>query len=65
MRLHEGRAQPWPHYGRTALTSWLDRLTGVPTYVYFNNDPGGAAVTDATTMALLARRRGMDVSGTP
>ncbi|GIE22393.1 DUF72 domain-containing protein [Winogradskya humida] len=65
LRLHEGRAQPWPHYGRTALVSWIERLPGVPTYVFFNNDPGGAAVTDATTMAALARRRGWDVTRTP
>ncbi|WP_051167822.1 DUF72 domain-containing protein [Actinoplanes sp. N902-109] len=65
LRLHEGRAKPWPHYGRTALGTWLDRVPGVPTYVYFNNDPGGAAVTDATTMAGLARRRGLDVTRTP
>ena len=65
LRLHEGRAKPWPRYGRTALSTWLDRLAGVPTYVYFNNDPGGAAVTDATTMAALARRRGIDVTRTP
>ncbi|WP_067507044.1 DUF72 domain-containing protein [Actinoplanes sp. TFC3] len=65
LRLHEGRAHPWPHYGRTALGTWLDRLVDVPAHVYFNNDPGGAAVTDATTMAALARRRGLDVTPTP
>ena len=65
LRLHEGKAKPWPRYGRTALSTWLDRLTDVPTYVYFNNDPGGAAVTDATAMAAQARRRGMDVTRTP
>jgi uncharacterized protein YecE (DUF72 family) len=65
LRLHEGRAQPWPHYGRTSLSSWLDRLPAVPTYVYFNNDPGGAAVTDAAVMAAQARRRGSKVTRTP
>lgn len=62
LRLHEGRARPWPRYGRTALKSWLDRLPAVPTYVYFNNDPGGAAVTDALALATLARRRGLPVT---
>jgi uncharacterized protein YecE (DUF72 family) len=69
LRLHEGKAQPWPRYGRTALGSWLDRicdrLHGVPTYVYFNNDPGGAAITDATALAALAARRRLTVSRSP
>ncbi|WP_306215423.1 DUF72 domain-containing protein [Actinoplanes sp. RD1] len=65
LRLHEGRAHPWPHYGREALATWVDRLPDLPAYVYFNNDPGGAAVTNATTMARLARRRGRDVTRTP
>ena len=70
LRLHEGRARPWPHYGRASLTSWLDRIAGtgkgVPeTFVFFNNDPGCAAVEDAATMAAQARRRGIDVTRTP
>ncbi len=56
LRLHEGRAKPWPRYGRTALKSWLERLSGIPeAYVYFNNDPGGAAVVDAAAMTTMAR----------
>jgi uncharacterized protein YecE (DUF72 family) len=69
LRLHEGRANPWPHYGRAALRSWVDRIAAdyptAPVYVYFNNDPGGAAVTDALTLARLARRSGLAVSRTP
>jgi uncharacterized protein YecE (DUF72 family) len=69
VRLHEGRAKPWPRYGRASLSAWLDRiaaeLSGVPVWVYFNNDPGGAAVTDACAMAAQARRRGIAVSRTP
>jgi uncharacterized protein YecE (DUF72 family) len=65
LRMHEGRAQPWPHYGRASLATWVDRLPQLPTYVYFNNDPGGAAVTDAAAMAALARRRGCEVTRTP
>ncbi|MBL7259092.1 DUF72 domain-containing protein [Paractinoplanes lichenicola] len=62
LRLHEGRAKPWPSYGRTALGSWLERLTGVrESFVYFNNDQGGAAVTDADRMCALARKRGLKV----
>ncbi|MCA2218781.1 DUF72 domain-containing protein [Jidongwangia harbinensis] len=69
VRLHEGRARPWPRYGRTSLSAWLDRigagLPGVPVWVYFNNDPGGAAVIDARALAAQARRRDVAVSRTP
>jgi len=70
LRLHEGRAKPWPHYGRTSLASWIGRLAGgdkgvQKRFVFFNNDPGGAAVENAATMAALARRRGESVSRTP
>ncbi|GAB2575722.1 histidine kinase [Paractinoplanes abujensis] len=62
LRLHEGRAEPWPRYGRGALASWLERLPPVrDNFVYFNNDPGGAAVTDADTMSAMAVRRGLKV----
>jgi uncharacterized protein YecE (DUF72 family) len=69
LRMHEGRARPWPRYGRRALSSWVDRILRekdvVPMHVFFNNDPGGAAVTDAAAMAAVARRRGGEVSRTP
>jgi uncharacterized protein YecE (DUF72 family) len=69
LRLHEGRARPWPRYGPAALGSWLDRiaarLDGVPTYVFFNNDPGGAAIVDAAALAAQARHRGMAVTRAP
>jgi uncharacterized protein YecE (DUF72 family) len=69
LRMHEGRARPWPRYGRTSLRSWLDRideeLNGLGVYVFFNNDPGGAAVIDAAAMAGMARRRGWKVTRTP
>lgn len=68
LRLHEGRAKPWPRYGRTALGTWIERLSGrpgVPQWVFFNNDPGGAAVTDAGALAASARRRGIAVTRTP
>ncbi|NJC70284.1 DUF72 domain-containing protein [Planosporangium thailandense] len=67
LRLHEGRAQPRPGYGRAALGTWLDRIAATfdadgEVYVYFNNDPGGAAVRDAVTLAGLARQRGLPVT---
>ncbi|GAA0806756.1 DUF72 domain-containing protein [Spirilliplanes yamanashiensis] len=66
LRLHEGRAKPWPRYGRQALDTWAARLDpAAETFVYFNNDPGGAAVTDAASFASLARRRGHTVTRSP
>jgi uncharacterized protein YecE (DUF72 family) len=49
LRFHEGIARPWPRYGRRSLATWARRITesGGDWYVYFNNDPGGAAVLDA------------------
>jgi uncharacterized protein YecE (DUF72 family) len=67
LRLHEGRAKPWPRYGHAALRTWVERLSStygddLPAYVYFNNDPGGAAIVDAVAMAAAARRRHHPVS---
>jgi uncharacterized protein YecE (DUF72 family) len=59
------------------LNTWLDRIIDVfgadrnmydnnmyvnNMYVYFNNDPGGAAIRDAVTLARLAGRRGLEVT---
>jgi len=54
LRLHQGRARPFPSYGRKALDSWAERLAETwparaDAFVFFNNDPGGAAVRDAET----------------
>ncbi|MBT2211943.1 DUF72 domain-containing protein [Actinomadura sp. NEAU-AAG7] len=58
LRLHEGAASPRPHYGDRALASWVRRVgPGEDAYVYFNNDPGGAAVRDARRFLALARAR--------
>jgi len=67
LRLHEGRADPWPCYGRAALRTWVHRLAGTwsdeaDVFVYFNNDPGGAAVENAATFATLAVREGRPVT---
>lgn len=63
VRLHEGRASPWPSYGDRALRSWVHRIgerwpADADVHTYFNNDPTGAAVRDADRFAALARRRG-------
>ena len=61
VRLHEGRAQAWPHYGRRSLETWAGRIEETwagdeDVYVYFNNDPNGAAVRNARTFASLSQR---------
>lgn len=51
LRLHEGRAEPRPRYGERALRSWLERLEPLErAFVFFNNDPGGAAIKDARAL---------------
>lgn len=67
LRLHEGQARPWPNYGRQALDTWVRRLADTwpdeaDAFVYFNNDPGGAAVDNAVTFAALAARAGRTVT---
>ncbi|MEV7992308.1 DUF72 domain-containing protein [Streptomyces sp. NPDC086077] len=70
VRFHQGRARPWPHYGRQSLQTWLHRITAAfpddhDVFAYFNNDPGGAAVEDAVAFAELAGRAGRRVTRTP
>ena len=70
LRLHEGAADPWPWYGQQALRSWVDRLRqawpdDADVYVYFNNDPGGAAVVNSAEFGALARAAGLPASRTP
>ncbi|HLL34478.1 MAG TPA: DUF72 domain-containing protein [Streptomyces sp.] len=70
VRFHQGRARPWPRYGRQSLETWLRRIAeafddGRDVYAYFNNDPGGAAVADAAAFGRLAVARGRTVTRTP
>jgi uncharacterized protein YecE (DUF72 family) len=70
VRFHQGRAAPWPHYGRRSLATWIDRIATTwpdpcDVYTYFNNDPNAAAVTDATLFAELARTSRPTVTRTP
>jgi uncharacterized protein YecE (DUF72 family) len=72
LRLHEGAASPWPTYGRSALSTWLDRLDAAwpaardgDVFVYFNNDPGAAAVRNAHTFVRMADNRGFEVGTRP
>jgi uncharacterized protein YecE (DUF72 family) len=58
LRLHEGGARDRPAYGDAALRSWARRLgAGADAYVYFNNDPGGAAVRNARRFAEIVDPR--------
>lgn len=57
LRFHHGRTG-WG-YGRTALSSWVSRLSEQfgpddDVFVYFNNDPGGAAIRDGRRFRALA-----------
>jgi uncharacterized protein YecE (DUF72 family) len=70
LRFHEGTAEPWPRYGEQALRVWVERireahLSHADVYVYFNNDPGGAAVVNSAEFAGLARGAGLAVTRTP
>ncbi|MFJ9828257.1 DUF72 domain-containing protein [Streptomyces sp. NPDC101160] len=66
LRLHEGRARPFPSYGRRALASWAERLAeGWPdradVFAFFNNDVGGAAVRNAESFIRLVESSGRSV----
>jgi uncharacterized protein YecE (DUF72 family) len=72
VRLHQGTASPPPSYGRAALGTWLERIDdcwprGVRSdvFVFFNNDPGGAAVRNARTMCRMASNQGLAVTTAP
>jgi uncharacterized protein YecE (DUF72 family) len=70
VRLHAGRAHPDGAYGRTALATWLDRITSryAPhheVFVMFNNDAHGCAPHNAAEFAALARDRGLVVGRAP
>ncbi|MFI2369484.1 DUF72 domain-containing protein [Streptomyces sp. NPDC018833] len=66
LRFHEGRAKPWPGYGRQALAAWAGRAADAwsdraDVYAFFNNDPGGAAVRDAVSFARAVASGGRTV----
>jgi uncharacterized protein YecE (DUF72 family) len=55
IRFHQGSLLG-PGYHRATLATWARRIRELParqTYVYFNNDPGGAAVRDAERLTAL------------
>jgi len=70
LRFHEGRHDPWPFYTLDELREWTDRIASAfpdtaDVFVYFNNDPGAAAIDNAITFADCVRARGASVSRVP
>jgi uncharacterized protein YecE (DUF72 family) len=71
LRFHEGQQDRWPFYTDDELDSWADIVTNTfpadseDVYVYFNNDPGGAALVDAITFAGQVAARDREVSRVP
>ncbi|NEE02822.1 DUF72 domain-containing protein [Phytoactinopolyspora halotolerans] len=69
LRLHQGAASPWPHYDDDMMRSWARRIGDTwadaeDVYVYFNNDPGGAAVRNAIGFAGIVGATGRTVTRT-
>jgi uncharacterized protein YecE (DUF72 family) len=65
VRFHQGQRGA-PGYTKRKLVRFADRIASWDareTYVFFNNDPGGAAVRDAATFTGLLRDRGAPVRG--
>ena len=64
VRFHRGTdGSPW--YPRAKLARWADRLAGLDVdtlFVYFNNDPEGAAFANAQAFASMLDDRGVRVS---
>ncbi|MDQ1696257.1 MAG: hypothetical protein QOJ03_1610 [Frankiaceae bacterium] len=71
LRLHEGKHEPWPFYTARELGAWAKTVSEVfpddasDVFVYFNNDPGCAAVDNAITFAEKVGARGRAVSRVP
>lgn len=70
LRLHAGGGEDvWP-YEEQVLRRWVGLLAETwgddeDVYVYTNNDPGGAALRDAVTLARLVREQGRTVTRVP
>jgi len=67
IRFHQGSPRT-PGYPRRKLARWADRIADLQseqTWIYFNNDTGGAAVRDATTLVSLLEDRGAPVVPPP
>lgn len=70
VRLHRGRGDRPPSYSTADLRAWCARISGTwpasaDVFVYFNNDPGGAAPYDASRFAGEAEAAGLACSRVP
>ena len=70
VRLHEGDIAPWPNYTRAELAVWARRVAETfadadDVFVYFNNDPGRAAIRNAVTFGHEMATRGRAVTRVP
>ena len=70
LRLHAGAAPVWPFYREETLRAWVQRLAETwsddeDVFVYFNNDPGCAAIHDAVHFAAHAVAEGRTVTRVP
>lgn len=64
LRFHQGR-RAVPGYARARLRAYADAIAAASAddvFAYFNNDTGGAAPEDATTLIELLERRRVDVA---
>lgn len=61
VRFHQGNERG-PDYRRNKLRRWASRIAAADAreaFLYFNNDPTGAAIRDARTMIELLRTEGL------
>jgi uncharacterized protein YecE (DUF72 family) len=70
LRFHEGKHDPWPFYTADELRRWSETIAvtfpdSCDMFVYFNNDPGAAAIDNAITFADCVRAAGRSVSRVP
>jgi uncharacterized protein YecE (DUF72 family) len=70
LRFHEGKHDPWPFYTAEELRGWSETIAvtfpdDCDMFVYFNNDPGAAAIDNAITFADCVRAAGRSVSRVP
>jgi uncharacterized protein YecE (DUF72 family) len=66
VRFHQGRRSA-AGYPRAKLRRWAQRLADLSVeelFVYFNNDPGGAAARDAEALTTMLRAHGARVRAT-
>ncbi|MBY8862414.1 DUF72 domain-containing protein [Nocardia sp. CA2R105] len=67
---HESTGTLWPCYEENVLADRVHRLGDIwdvdrDIYVYFNNDPDGAAIHNAIRFAAVVRSAGWPVTRTP